>query len=342
MNRLRNLILLFIAFWGSAQCLGGGKGNAFAEMAMSRVLPQPSVRGDDPDWFFLVKELRHLGTGEFWTKSWAEVAANGSDPIPSIKEFNDLLAGRGIRLILVPIPPKGTIYPEKLDNDFAPGDPWTTSPFLKNLFEQGIEVIDVESDFLQLRNTQQENVPKLYCSQDAHYSPFAIERIADQIAAELKDLQGPSNGAIGLSDTQELTITGDQIAGSEWEGKVPGETLSIRKVQHQGKVGVSPSPDSPVLLLGDSHTLVFHEGASGGMHCEGAGLADHLSQRLGQAVDLVGVRGSGMVQARKQLFYKATSEPGYWSRKKAVVWVFSMREFTQSADRLISIPLDRQ
>ncbi|MEM6915066.1 MAG: hypothetical protein AAF491_00765, partial [Verrucomicrobiota bacterium] len=87
--------------------------------------------------------------------------------------------------------------------------------------------------------------------------------------------------------------------------------------------------------------VVFHAGAEAGMHLRGAGLPDQLSYRLGQAVDLVGVRGSGLVQARKQLFFRATSEPGYWDRKRAVVWVFSEREWTQLSDRLVSIPLDR-
>ena len=77
------------------------------------------------------------------------------------------------------------------------------------------------------------------------------------------------------------------------------------------------------------------------MHCSGAGVIDHLAVRLGVVPDLVGVRGSGLVQARKQLFYKAASTPGYWESKKLVIWLFSVREFTQSTDRFISIPLER-
>ena len=115
----------------------------------------------------------------------------------------------------------------------------------------------------------------------------------------------------------------------------------MRFVSHDGKVGVVPDPESSVLILGDSHTLVFHAGKEAGMHCTGAGVADHLAARLGFVPDLVGVRGSGLVQARKQLFYKATANPGYWSKKKVVIWLFSVRELTQSSDRLISIPIDR-
>src|SRR5690606_35191345 len=105
---------------------------------------------------------------------------------------------------------------------------------------------------------------------------------------------------------------------------------------------VEQDPGSSVLLLGDSHTLVFHEGEENGMHCRGAGVFDHLARALGFAPDLVGVRGSGLVQARKQLFYRAGSVPGYWDNKKIVVWLFSAREFTQSSDRPVAIPLDRR
>lgn len=341
MNRKSLFTPLLLALFGSALLNAEEKGNAFAEVARDRVRPQPGIRGDDPDWFFLVKELRHLGTGEFWTQPWEDVAANNSDPVPSIREFHDLLAARGIGLILVPVPPKATIYPEKLDKNFAPGDVYSASPFLDGLAKQGIQVIDLEPEFLKRRSAEEEGAPGLYCAQDAHYSPTAIEWIADRIAGELESYGLPKKGEFTLAEPENLTITGDLVAGSQWEGSVQGETFALRKVLQDGETGVTPDPESPVLLLGDSHTLVFHEGASGGMHCEGAGLPDHLSRMLGLPVDLVGVRGSGMVQARKQLFYKATAQPDYWSRKKVVIWVFSMREFTQSTDRLISIPLDR-
>ncbi len=65
------------------------------------------------------------------------------------------------------------------------------------------------------------------------------------------------------------------------------------------------------------------------------GLCDHLSLGFGEAFDLVGVRGPGMLQARKQLFYRAAQHSGYWESKKLVVWVFTIREFTQSINRLI-------
>ena len=105
----------------------------------------------------------------------------------------------------------------------------------------------------------------------------------------------------------------------------------VRKVgipSEEGLQPAAPGEASPVLLLGDSHNLVFHSG--GDMHASRAGLADQLAFELGFAVDLAGVRGSGATPARINLFRRAQKDPDYWTKKRIVVWCFSVREFTQS------------
>ena len=311
----------------------------FSKTALSKVEEKPNIAGEDPAWFFPVRELNHLGQGEFWKKDWSEVAANQSDPIPSLIEFRDLLKEKGIDLILLPIPPKGSLYPEKLDSSFALGDSVDTGPFWKSLRERGLDVVNLYSVFSDLRKVKSN--PLLYCQQDSHYTPYAIEKIAELVARKAEKFVHSGNASFKSGDEERLTIVGDQIEGSEWEGKIGSESLLLRPVFQNGTRGVEPDAKSPFLLLGDSHTLVFQQGKESGMHTTGAGLVDHLSLQFGVAFDLVGVRGSGMVQARKQLFYRAAQHPGYWENKKLVVWVFSEREFTQSIDRLISIPLER-
>lgn len=341
---MKGLVLIFSAFLLSGSCFGQTSGVSdrraqFAEVAASRILPQPSVRGDDPGWFFLVKELKHLSSGRFWEKSWKEVAANGTDPIPSILEFHTLLSKRGIRLILVPIPAKAAIYPDKLANGFKPEEVEPLAPMLELIRKAGVSVIDLEPHFLEMRAANPEKW--LYCRQDAHFSPSAIELAAKLIADEAAVNQAGGDVAFSLSAPEMLGIEGDQIDGSEWKGSVAPESLEVRYVKSKGGEVIVPDPESSVLLLGDSHTLVFQAGKENGMHCTGAGIFDHLSSRIGFAPDLVGVRGSGLVQARKQLFYRAAASPGYWDSKKVVIWLFSAREFTQSTDRPIAIPLER-
>lgn len=313
--------------------------DSFAALATERILEQPSVRGDHEDWFFLVKELRHLGTGNFWEKPWDEVAVNQADPIPYLLEFHNLLAERGVQLVLAPIPTKAATYPEYLIEGHEAGAGPSIIPFLERLEEAGLSVIDVETE---LRNfAAMDSANPVFCRQDAHLSPMGIEVLTKCIAERCRSIVDEGASEFDVSKATALQISGDQVVESDWEGKIPQETLSIRYVSSRGEKGIEPSPESEILVLGDSHTLVFHSGAATGMHCKGGGIVDHLSYLLKEPVDLIGVRGSGMVQARKQLFYHATGHPEYWAGKKVVVWVFSIREFTQSRDRFIAIPLDR-
>ncbi len=314
------------------------KAEAFCEEAEKRIEEKPSVQGDNESWFFLTKELRHVATGKFWEKPWEEIAANSTDPVPSIVEFHNMLSDRGIDLLLVPIPAKASIYPEKLSGEFEPGDAFSMKPFVNRIREMGVPVLDLESRFLAFRKGDER---KLYCEQDAHFSPEAAQLVAEWIADEM-GWEKQESSKMSVSMKKELTIVGDQVIGSEWEGKIPSETLSMQQVLTNNVPGVVPNDSSSALLLGDSHTLVFHQGSGSGMHTEGAGVFDHLSHRVGFPLALVGVRGSGLVQARKQLFYTAASVEDFWKSKSSVIWMFSVREFTQSTDRLISIPLDRE
>ena len=313
---------------------------AFAEEAGARVEAKPSIRGEDRDWFFLVKELRHLASGRFWEPSPAGDFSGRIDQVPGIIEFRELLEARGIRLLLVPVPAKAAIYPEKLAGKFQRGDAEPLAPFLDQLRKGGVEVLDLEPVFLEAAAAEPGAL--LYCRQDAHFSPLAAKKVAELIARMLALPAGESSDITLAGETEDLSFIGDQVLGSEWEGSISGETLPLQRVATSAGVPVEPDPASSVLLLGDSHTLVFQAGEENGMHSRGAGVFDYLAFSLGFAPDLVGVRGSGLVQARKQLFFRASAAPGYWENKKAVILLFSVREFTQSTDRPIPIPLDRQ
>ncbi len=95
-----------------------------------------------------------------------------------------------------------------------------------------------------------------------------------------------------------------------------------------------PDPNSPVLLLGDSHTLVFHD-----FLAERAGLVDQLAHELGFAPDLIGTRGSGATPVRISLYRRSLKDPGYLAKKKIVVWCFAAREFTEASEGWAKVPV---
>lgn len=290
------------------------------------------------EWLFFAPELRHLGRGRFWDTAAAAggpPSAGDTDPLPAILDFHAQLAARGVELLVVPVPPKAVIYPEKLLAS-VPLDPQGRPPrldphleaFYTVLRRAGVAVLDLTELLLQARATTSE---PLYCRQDTHWSGrglvIAAAAIAEHVKSRRRDLPDPA--LLSAARWRRVQITGDlwQLLGEQHR---PRETVSLRFVglpQGDALVPIPPDPTSPVVLLADSHGLVFHAGDD--MHARGAGLPDQLALELGFPVDLVAVRGSGATAARINLLRRARRDPNYWATKKLVIWCFGAREFTE-------------
>lgn len=289
------------------------------------------VNGVD-GWLFLKEELQHLGAGRFWGDAAATASSaqnkQSADPLPAIEEYNKLLAERGITLYLMPVPPKALLYPDKLavtiDRSASAKELELYREFYSELAGRGVKVIDVLPKLLENRDKA-----ALYCRTDTHYSGLGLALFAKAAAEALRKEEW--FGAVSKRQFNNsklmVTIHGDlnQMAG----GMGPEEELELSVVsgKDDGKQ-VESDAKSPVILLGDSHTLVFQAG--GDLHAKGAGLFDHLSAELGFAVDLLGVRGSGVTPARINLFQRSKQDGGYLAGKKALIWCFAAREFTGS------------
>ncbi|MEI6033110.1 MAG: hypothetical protein WCS65_02365 [Verrucomicrobiae bacterium] len=267
-----------------------------------------SVPGLD-GWYFLEKELRHLIAPKFWGDG---VAAVPGDPLPAILDFKEQLDRAGVDLLLVPVPAKSVICPDKLP--WPPQTGGMDREFYKVLESHGVKVLDLTDTFLASKGN-------VYCRQDSHWSPEGIELAAKEIAGRIRDLPWvKGRPKIPMeSEVLPLTITGDLAP----PGAAP-ETFPARFVRPAGsKQPIPPSKESPLILLGDSHNLIFHAG--GDMHAEGAGLPDLLALELGFPVDVVAVRGSGATPARRNLARRKDNLTG----RRLVVWCFSSREFTE-------------
>ena len=289
-----------------------------------------TVEGLD-GWLFLRAELAHLGKGTFWGPDAQAASTAGRsdrrDPLPAIVAYKEALAAEGIELLLVPVPPKATIYPDRIDASFPkvtseppPRVDRALAAFYAELKGSGVEVLDLAPEFLAHRD----NAPgTMYCRTDTHWSGQACVWAGRAIAEHVRARPWFSSLRTSAFEAEEatVTVTGDLLA-SLGEGAVPAEDLLLRLVQ------APIDENSPILLLTDSHGLVFHAGDD--MHAKGAGLADQLACELGQSVDLIAVRGSGATPARFTLFRKARSKPGYLEQKKIVIWCFAAREFTET------------
>jgi alginate O-acetyltransferase complex protein AlgJ len=306
---------------------------------------QSAIAGAD-GWLFFTPELRALTVGKFWAEQAPKVSRSSkpqyADPLAAIVDFNDQLHKSGIELLIVPVPAKAVVYPEKISKLATVADAKMSSQldpshqeFYELLRERGVSLLDLTARFIEQRH---EAGPPLYCKTDTHWSGRAVDLAAQTIESQIQDrpwLKEVPKSRYG-SRTQDVEITGD-LARMINEAAPTKETVPLTFVgTERGNelVPVEPSRDSPVLLMGDSHTLVFHDPE---LYARGAGLPDHLALRLGFPVDLIGIRGSGATTTRIELLRRRDNLKG----KKLVIWCFSFREFTESTTGWRKVPVIR-
>ena len=277
-----------------------------------------AIKGSAPGWLFLRDDVAHVGKADFWK-------AGPSPALPIIIKFRETLAAAGVTLILAPVPSKASVYPDKLFAGAAPDALASSTPFLEEMKTTGATVINLETLF-RAKRAQVD----VFCATDSHWSPAGAALAAQAIAATpvLAALAWP--GTYVTSAAEKFTITGD-LATSPGMESTPKEDLTLTKAGTgpvSAPVPVPAAASSPVILLGDSHTMVFTDGASLGMHCRGAGLRDHLQAALGFPLIQLSNQNSGGTGARRLLTQRLQADPAYLKDVKAIIWVFSIREFT--------------
>ncbi len=326
-------ILLLVGFLGFATAETELFGQSLAEKAAEAETQKTTVVSGKEGWLFFAPELRHLSVGQFWGDAAKRVSRASSpefaDPLPAILDFKAQLDKAGIELIFVPIPAKAAIYPEMISehrNSTIRSDTYHQK-FYDILRDHGVNVLDLTPLFLKNQFT---DAGPVYCKQDTHWSGQGCVLAAEAIAKALGT--PPWLKEIPKRNIETETRTAE-ITGDLWrelgDQNLQKEQLRLTYI----KEGVGTSwRASPVLLLGDSHSLVFHAGT--GMHAQGAGLPDHLAHQLGFPVDVVAVRGSGATPSRLNLYRRRDNMKG----KRVVVWCLSVREFTEGQGwRLVPI-----
>lgn len=310
-----------------------------------------AVPGRD-GWRFFKGELRHLSMGEFWGVAAARTAltaqADAKDPLSAIVHYKEQLEKSGIELLVVPVPPKAVIFPDKLPgaSTLKAGEPPPRldahlQEFYKVLGAQGVKVLDLTPNFLAHRSEQD---GPLYCATDTHWSGLACKRAAQAIAQELSTRSWfKAIAPQGFSaEEKRIKIHGDLLLDSDPGQKGAQEEVLLRLVGRKTAEGLEPlktNPASPVLVLSDSHGLVFHAGEE--LFARGAGLPDQLAYELGAPIDLLASRGDGVSKVRIDLYQRAKADPAWLVGKKIVVWCFSAREFTESSNGWRKIPVKK-
>ncbi len=293
---------------------------AVAKAALEKVVPGTITYRDANGWLYSRNELTHLAKGELVNGGAGKVSAakRNQDPAPALVKFNDELKALGIKLIVVPVPPKAAVAPFA---GLQKGDAMKyLKPFYAELRDKGLEILDLSDVFIK-------SDQDMYCKTDAHWSPAGIRVAAAELAKAIS-LRGAA--ALPLTDSV-VTVSGD--LAKSLDAKNP-ETEKISLATVGGK---ALDESSQVLIIGDSHTLVFSTG--GDMLAEKAGFAELLAAELKMPVDRIGVKGSAATAVRIDLYRKAAKDPAWLQNKKYVIYCFTCREFTESTSGWVSVPV---
>ena len=248
-----------------------------------------------------------------------------SDPVKAVLDFNKQLKARGIRLIVLPVPVKPMIYPDKLDGNDAPLQNLSFANFKQQLEAAGITVIDLADDLAEMRKSGIEP----YLKTDTHWTPEGMLLAARKTAAVINNATAEPSGKM-----TEITAVGDIAAMLNIPDSTkyfPAET--VRVTDYKSPI----QRNSNVLLLGDSFANIYSLSAMNwGGH---GGLAEALGACLGNPVDAILRNDAGAYATRQLLANELKRGRDRLAGKKVVIYEFAIRELVNGDWKILDMTL---
>ncbi len=243
------------------------------------------------------------------------------DALAATVAFRDALGERGIRLIVVPVPNKESVYPQWLSRASSPPEGIINPDaraFLEGCASAGVEAVDLFAAF-----REPDRMP-YYLAHDTHWSPQGLA-VAARAVAERVGLRGDVD-----FETREVTVRthGDLVR------MMRSPVIERHLVPEPVTVGQITAPTdaapSPVLVLGDSFCRIFQNDEP-----RNAGFVSHLARELRMPVASLVNDGGAATLVRQELHRR----PQLLDRKKVVVWVFTERDFRLATEGWQIVPL---
>jgi alginate O-acetyltransferase complex protein AlgJ len=268
-------------------------------------------------WLHFRPDVQHLTGPAFLDRpeAWAEMEA-----------FAELRApGRELFVLLVPA--KTAIHPERLVPELAGAAPLanpSTPELIGRLRQSGIGVIDLAQ---LLASAAASTGRAQYLRTDTHWTPEAMDlaarAVAEAIAPSLsgRPRAGYSRRADRVAGQGDLARL---LRLPEKSRLFAAETVSIQRVYRAGEA-VRPARAAPVLLLGDSFSLIYSDPGLG--FGDSAGLAEQLAFHLQQPVDRLAVYAGG---ARAALARELAADPSRLEGKRVIVYQLAARHLSAS------------
>jgi acetyltransferase AlgX (SGNH hydrolase-like protein) len=265
-------------------------------------------------------------------------AESQQDPLAAIVSFRDMLAERGIHLLVLPAPGKASVYPDMLTSralDAQDAVNPETVQLLDNLKAAGVEVVNLFDLFKQSR--QDESNSPLYLAQDTHWSPEGMHLAAQTVAQRLLDLGWVEEGTTSYTlEPAPLRRHGDVIrmmnAPRIEQTFAPEEVRCAQVVTPGTGAPYTDSTESDILVLGDSFLRIYETDEPGS-----AGFIAHLAHALGTPLASIVNDGGASTLVRQQLY----SKPELLEGKKVVIWEFVERDIRFGTEGWQDVPLPK-
>jgi hypothetical protein len=294
---------------------------------------EEAVVGRD-GWLFYRPSVRYLVERQARTPE-----SDSAGPLAAIRSFRDQLQAQGIRLLVVPVPNKESVYPEMLAKR-AENAGVVVCEQTRRLFEElqqcGIEHVDLFEIFRRAK--QDETRPearRLYLAQDSHWSPEGARLAAGAIARRALDGGAVNRGEHAYAERSvSVQRHGDlvemlQVPQIE-RALEPESVACLQVVGSDTRTPYRDAAESEILILGDSFLRIYEQDEPGS-----AGFIAHLARELGQPLSSIVNDGGASTLVRQEL----ARRPALLVNKKLVIWEFAERDIRFGTDGWKIVPL---
>ena len=289
--------------------------------------PGSDIAGKD-GWYFSDDELMRLSRSTSTTSA-----------VSAIADYAQQLRSQNIDLILVPVPPKALVYPDKIARGVKVPMKSKRPARLDSVFKEAmdaleakrVKVVDLLPEFIAHR---EDKGGPVFPRTSATWSPYGVQLASKSIAGAVKESRAGGRGSVtGLSaEPVTLTFTGNLTGGSS---KVRAEALPAVRVGRisEGKVRslAFGSSGSSLMLMGGGDVLAWREAnnpqGSSGAFCS---LAEQIAVELQMIPDVLANSSDGRNSPRLRILRERTNGHSTLGGTRAVVWIVPMLDLAVS------------
>lgn len=267
-------------------------------------------------WLFSAPELKSVGTASGTTSATGAIA-----------DYAASLRAKGIDLILVPVPPKAFVYPDKISKTVKVKGkkPPRFDSGLKSAMEaleaKNVKVVDLLPALMAARETKTSTA---FPQTSSTWAPAGVQVAAKEIAEAVKKSKAGSRAGSSTGIVTEptvITFTGSLAGDGAKPESLPAVTVGRISGEKQKSLGFGTSGGS-LLLMGGSDIYAWREnnnpvGAKGAF----ASLAEQLAAELQLIPDVLTGGGDAKNAARLRILRERTNGSSTLDATKTVVWV---------------------